>query len=220
VHVDAGRDELGGHLVRARARVLVHELARVRDQADVERLGHLDGGLEVERPHQVPDDLGRARRLGHDEVDRAEVGVVVMVVDVDDPRARALERVGGVAVDVPAVQEDDRAVPEVGRGLGDQAVELDEPVLVGQRELVGGHEHQRVLAQPAQQAVHADERAERVAVGVLVRGEQEAVVAADGREHLIAGGRLAVDPRYSEHGHASSSLSSSEMRRLRSRESS
>ena len=37
-HVDAGFDQLGGHQVRARAGVLVHEAPGVGDQADVQRL--------------------------------------------------------------------------------------------------------------------------------------------------------------------------------------
>jgi len=52
----------------------------------------------------------------------AEARVVVVVVDVEDVHRL---RGGGdrVAVDVPAVQEDDRALVEVARQLGDQAVE-------------------------------------------------------------------------------------------------
>ena len=56
-----------------------------------------------------------------------------------------------------------------------EALEVEEAVLVGQRELVGGHEHDRVLAQRGEHAVHRHERAERVAVGVLVRDEHEPV---------------------------------------------
>ena len=41
VDVDAGLDELGGHQVRARAGVLVHEAPGVGHEPDVERLGDL-----------------------------------------------------------------------------------------------------------------------------------------------------------------------------------
>ena len=90
--------------------------------------------------------------------------------------------------------------------LGDQAVEREEAVLVRQRELVGGDEHHRVLAERAQHALHRDERAERVAVGVLVRDEQEAVGRADRVEDLLAARRRRCQ----------SSSSSSSMRIARS----
>ena len=89
VHVDAGADQVGRHLVRARAGVLVHEPAGVGDQPDVERLGDRLGQLDAEPAHQVPDHLGRARRVRHDVVDGPEARVVVVVVDVEDPRGRA-----------------------------------------------------------------------------------------------------------------------------------
>ena len=86
VHVDARADQLGGHDVRVRAGVLVHEAARVGDQADVERLGDRLRELHAEALHQVPDDLGGAGRVRHHVVHGAEARVVVVVVDVEDPR--------------------------------------------------------------------------------------------------------------------------------------
>ena len=113
MHVDAGLDQLGRHQVRARPGVLVHEPAGVGDQPDVQRLGDRDRRRDAEAVHQVPDDLGRARRLGPDEVDRAEPGVVVVVVDVEDVGARPLERLRRVALEVAAVEEHERALVEV-----------------------------------------------------------------------------------------------------------
>jgi hypothetical protein len=150
-----------GHDVRARAGVLVHELAGVGDQADVQRVGDLRRGLDAEAAHQVPDDLGRARRLGHHVVDRAEARVVVVVVDVDDPqRVLGLVEDRRVAVDVAAVEEDDEAVGEVVGDDRDEALEAEEAVLVGQRELVVADEHQRVLAERGR-APRASRRASR-----------------------------------------------------------
>ena len=133
VHVDAGGDELGGHDVGGGAGVLVHEAPGVGDQPDVERVGDRRGGLHAQAAHEIPDDLRGARGGGDDVVDRAEVGVVVVVVDVEDVRPVALEPLGGVAVDVAAVQEDDRPVVEVLRRLGDQPLQRDEAVLIGKR---------------------------------------------------------------------------------------
>ena len=47
-----------------------------------------------------------------------------------------LDHLGGVAVDVAAVEEDDRALLEVVGRHADEPLELEEAVLVGQRELV------------------------------------------------------------------------------------
>jgi len=59
-------------------------------------------------------------------------------------------------------------------------VELEEAVLVGERELVGGHEHHALLAERVQDLLHGDEGPERVAVRVLVGGYEKAVVRAEG----------------------------------------
>src|SRR6202012_3541109 len=121
VDVDAGLDEVGGHEVSPGAGVLIHEAARVGDEPHVERVGDGAGRRHAQVVHQIPDDLGGARRLGDHEVHGPEVGVVVMVVDVEDvqgdPTGPA-EGLGRVAVDVAAVQEHDRAVADVGGGLG------------------------------------------------------------------------------------------------------
>src|SRR4051812_4970767 len=209
VDVDAGGDQLGRHHVRARAGVLVHELAGVRDEPDVQRLGDLDRRRDAQRRHEVPHDLGRARRVLDDVVDRAEARVVVVMVDVEDVGVVALERLDRVAVDVAAVEEDDRALVEVVGRPALQPVEVEEAVLVGQRELVGGHEHDRVLAERAQDLVHPDERAERVAVGVLVREQDELRRRADLVEHLLARLDRDLRPERAHAGGASCSRSAS-----------
>ena len=148
---------------------------------------------------------------GVDQVDVAEAGVVVVVVDVDDEVAAVGEEVDRHAVDVAAVEEDHGAVGHVGRRLVEDLLERQEAVLDRQRELLRRHEHHRVLAELGEQVVHAEQRAERVAVGALVGGEQEAVAVAqlggdplDLRRH--GAGRLAHSAS------ASSSSSSCEIR--------
>ena len=88
------------------------------------------------------------------------------------------EEVDRHAVDVAAVEEDDRAVRHVRRRLVEDLLEGQEAVLDRQRELLRGHEHHRVLAELGEQLVHAEQRPERVAVGALVGGQQEAVALA------------------------------------------
>ena len=61
-------------------------------------------------------------------------------------------------------------------------------VLVGQGKLFGGQEHHGVLAERPERLVHRDERAERVAVRVLVRGEEELLAPAELVQDLFAGG--------------------------------
>ena len=164
--------------------VLVHEFAGVGDQADVEGRGHLRGDRRPEADGEVVDDLGRAGGVDVDQVEVAEAGVVVVVVDVDDVVAAVGEEVDRHAVDVAAVEEDDGAVGHVGRRLVEDLLQRQEAVLDRQRELLRGEEHHRVLAELGQQLVHAQQRAERVAVGALVGGQQEAV----------AGAQLGADP--------------------------
>ena len=186
--VDPAVDQLGRHLVRARAGVLVHEAAGVGHHAHVQRLGDRLRDLHAEPLREVPHHLRRARGVRVHVIQSPEPRVVVVVVDVEDAAARALERGRRRAGDVAAVQEHHDPLGQVGRRLGDEPLELDEPVLVRQRELVGGQERHRVLAERGQDVLHGGERADRVAVGPLVRGEQELVVVAQRRERLVAGG--------------------------------
>ena len=187
------------------AGVLVHEFAGVGDQADVEGRGHLLGDRRPEEDGEVVDDLRRAGGADLDQVEVAEAGVVVVVVDVDDRVAALGEEIDRHAVDVAAVEEDDGAVGHVGRRLVEDLLQRQEAVLDRQRELLGAEEHHRVLAELGQQLVHAQQRAEGVAIGTLVGGQQEA----------IAGAQLGADPlqvRCGDAGcltHASSSGSGS-----------
>jgi hypothetical protein len=118
-------------------------------------------------------------------VERAEAGVVVVVIHVQQMRAVA-QHAGGVAVDVAAVEEHNGPLRDVGGRLLDQPVEAELAVLLRERQIVRRDEHGGVLAQRAEQALHAHQRAERIAVGILVRGEHEALVLADAREHQLA----------------------------------
>ncbi len=205
---------VGGDPVGVRRRVLVHELAGVGDQADVERRSHLRRDRHLQQPRQVEDDLGRAGGLDLDQVEVAEAGVVVVVVDVDHEVAAGAEELDRHAVDVAAVEEDDGPVGHVRRRLVEDLLERQEAVLDRQRELLRGEEHHRVLAERGQQVVHAEQRAERVAVGSLVGGQQEAVARAqlggDALESSASADDLAH--RASSESDAGSSSSSSETR--------
>ena len=87
----------------------------------------------------------------------------------------SLQEVHRHAVDVAAVEEDHHPVGHVGRRLVEDLLERHEAVLDRQRELLRRQEHHRVLAQRPEDLVHGQQGAERVAVRVLVGGEQEAV---------------------------------------------
>jgi hypothetical protein len=135
----------------------------------------------------------------------------VVVVDVEDVQAGGLEEVHRHAVDVAAVEEDDRALGHVLGRCAHEAVEVEPAVLPWQRELVRRHVHQRVLAELREDAVHRQQRPERVAVRVLVSGEEELVGGAQLADHLVLFGRDA---------HGSSSPRSSVIRIPRSIDSS
>ena len=168
-------DQSRGHPVGTGVGVLVHELAGVGDQRDVEGVGDLRSQLHAEQARQVVDDLRRARGFDVDQVDRAEAGVVVVVIDVDHLGAVRPEEVDRHPVDVPAVQEDHDPIVDVGRRLVEDLLERQEAVLDRQRELLRRQEHHRVLAERLEDPVGGEQRAERVAVGVLVGGQQEPV---------------------------------------------
>ena len=59
-------------------------------------------------------------------------------------------------------------------------------ILVGQRKLLGGQEHRRVLAERTEGLVHRDQRAKRIAIGVLVRREQKLLAPAQLVQDLFA----------------------------------
>ena len=134
----------------------------------------------------------------------------MVVVDVDHEVVLGGEEVDRHAVDVAAVEEDHRAVGHVGRRLVEDLLERQEAVLDRQRELLRRQEHHRVLAELGEQVVHAEQRAERVAVGPLVGGEQEALAAADlGGDPLD---RRGADVGGLAHSRSSSPSRSSEIR--------
>ena len=94
-------------------------------------------------------------------------------------------------------------------GLVEDLLQRQEAVLDRQRELLRRHEHHRVLAELGEDLVQAEQRAEGVAVGALVGGQQEAVAGAQlGGDALEVGGRRSSGTRRS----LSSSSSSSEIR--------
>jgi hypothetical protein len=123
----------------------------------------------------------------------------VVVVDVEDVEPGGLEEVDRHPVDVPAVEEDDRALGNVVRRRPHEPLEVKPAVLPRQRELVRRHVHERVLAELFEDRVRGEQRAERVAVGVLVGGQQQLVRRAELADDVFLLGR---------DGHWSSSRSS------------
>src|SRR5262249_18752421 len=89
--------------------------------------------------------------------------------------------------------------------LVEDLLQRQEAILDRQRELLRREEHHRVLAHLRQQMVHTEQRAERVAVGPLVGGEQEALAVADLLRHPLDRGGADVGGL----AHSSSSSSSS-----------
>ena len=102
----------------------------------------------------------------------------MVVVDVHQPRARALEELDRHPVDVAAVEEDEGPIDDVRGRLVEDLLQGQEAVLDRERELLRREEHHHVLAELLEHVMHCQQRAERVAVGALVGGEQEAVGAA------------------------------------------
>ena len=179
VDVDAGVDQGGGYAVRARVGVLVHETAGVGDDADVERARHFPRHLRVEH---------NARSWTISAVHEASVStrltspkrvlswwwstLMTVLLSLRERRHR-------YPVDVAAVEEYDGAVGHVGGRFGKTSSSCHEAVLDRQRELLGREEHHGVLAELGEQHGDAEQRAERIAVGALVRRQQEALVVAE-----------------------------------------
>ena len=92
-------------------------------------------GLDLQAGHQVPDDLGRARGVGPTRLTVPKRVLSWWWSMLSRWMPGPAQRLGRVAVEVAAVQEHDRALIEVFGRLGDQAVERQEPVLLGQRQL-------------------------------------------------------------------------------------
>ena len=174
--VDSSFDELGRESKRLWRCVRVLEAAGVGDERDVERLGDLRCQVDVELEEDVADDLAGRRRVSDDEVDLPEPCVVVVVVDIERERNRVEQRRGcSHALRVRAVERNEHACRRVLGQLTTEAVERQERVL-GRRVGVAAEVHDAVLSERVQAELHAENRAERVAVRVLVRDEQEAVV--------------------------------------------
>ena len=107
---------------------------------------------------------------------------------------------------------------EVGGRLGDQAGERKEAVLLGQRQLGRVDEHQTVLADRAEDALHGHQRTDGVTVGVLVGDDDQLARVAQFGQDQLAIGALAVSAHWlsaREPGPISES-SSSEIRMPRS----
>ena len=101
------------------------------------------------------------------------------MVDVDRERRRVERRcVGTEPALVRRVDGDERPLGRIVGELAPQLLERQEAVLARERRRAG-QEHQAVLAERGQRELGREQRAERVAVGVLVRRDEEAVGAAD-----------------------------------------
>ena len=160
--------------------VLVDKPVGPSSFAVVKRLRDRGRQRDVELCDQVAQDLTGRRRVRDDEVDVPEGRVVVVVVDVDHEPRRVEERVRlrPEAALVRAVDGDDNAVADVFRQVAPEALERHEPVLARERRRAR-EEHHGVLAELLERERRRDERAERVAVRVLVGRDEEAVVGAD-----------------------------------------
>src|SRR5262249_46748489 len=81
---------------------------------------------------------------------------------------------------------DDHLVTAIGGGRTHEPSlrELEEPVLPRQRRLAG-EDHDAVLAELLERRVHREERAERISIGILVRGDEKPFVLADRRDDAI-----------------------------------
>ena len=114
----------------------------------------------------------------------------MVVVDVDDERRRDEDlRVGAETALVRAVERQQDALGGVVRRLPPQVAEGHPRVLARERGLAG-EVHDGVLPEVVERQLHRQERPERVAVRVLVRGDEEAVVRADRLGDRLSLGRL------------------------------
>ena len=172
-------DQLGRQAQCFRSRIRVLEAAGVRDQRDVERLRDLWRDLEAELREDVAQHLPRRGCVRNDQVDGPEARVVVMVVDIDYQR-RALQRlwVGADTAFVGTVERQQHALAPVVRQPPPQLGQRHERVLRGKRG-VPVEVHDAVFAELVERELHRQDRAERVAVGVLVRDDEKAVVRPD-----------------------------------------
>jgi hypothetical protein len=105
----------------------------------------------------------------------------VVVVDVHRERRGGDERGLHDSARLGAVDRKEHPLRGVlGRGPTQTALrELQERVLAGQSGVASEHHH-GVLPERAEREMQREERADRVAVGVVVRGDDETVVRAHG----------------------------------------
>ena len=139
-------------------------------QVDVRR--DLERQRHAERADDVEDHLAARRRRDVEPVDRAVHPVADVVVDVDDEAP--LEAAHAGAAQVAALHDDHRVGVGVGRHLGRDldALHAGEVVVVIGRAI--GVDDARLLAERVERIGHRQLRADGVAVGARVRGDQEA----------------------------------------------
>ena len=185
VHVDAGLDQARAQAQRRGARRAVLEAAGVGHQADVQGLGDRRGELDAQPVEDAHQDLGGRRGVAVDQVHGAEAAVVVVMVDVDDRRA-VREQIGVLAAEaalVAAVEREQRPAFERGRiDVPLHAARVEEGDLVRDRRLrleVGAH----LPPQLPQRGGGGGHRADRIAVGVLVGRDQDAVCRSKSGDH-------------------------------------
>ena len=178
MHVGAGLHELRGQAQRLGCRVRVLKAAGVRDERDVERLGDVRGELDVQLVEEVAQHLAGRRSVVDDQIDLAEPRVVVVVVHVDRERHAAEDLGVGDPALVGTVHGEQHAFRDIIRPAPLQLGQRHEPVLAGERR-IAVENHDRVLAELVERELHCQQRAEGVAVGILVRGDQETFVATD-----------------------------------------
>ena len=178
-HVGARLDELRREPKRLRRRVRVLEPARIGDECGVERLRDLRRQRDVQLPEDVGEHLTGGGRVLDDEVDVSEARVVVVVVDVDRERRLEQSRLDDPVL-LRAVDGDEDALGDVRGRLAQRG-----PSLPGSRNpyspgsgLAPPSTITRVLPERLEREVRREERAERVPVGVVVRGDDEALVRA------------------------------------------
>jgi len=122
-------------------------------------------------------DVRMSRTISAVEV--AEAGVVVMVVDVhDQPGSVDHVHLGPDAPLARAVEREENSLRRVVRQRPPEPAQVEEAIL-GRRRRLAGQVHDDVLAERSEGDRHREHRSERVAVGVLVRRQEERIVRPD-----------------------------------------
>ncbi len=180
LQVGARLEQVGREPQRLRSGVRVLEAPGVGHEPRVERLRDRGREGDTELGEHVGEQLRGRRRLGGNEVRGPEAGVVVVVVDVDHhgawSRRSSVSRVSCAQSTATSTLSSrsagaSRRSPWPGRSRNAYSP--------GQRRLSGEH-HDAVLAELDERQVHREQRAERVPVRVLVRGDEKAVARTPG----------------------------------------